>query len=62
VAILPELGAGAKISPKIRRIPIRNPELSRHIDIIQKAQTTLSPAATKMVEIIRDLAKTSAFL
>jgi hypothetical protein len=60
VAILPEMGAGAKISSKIRGIPIRRPELSRDIDIIQKSQGTLSNAATKMVQIVRDLVSVTA--
>jgi DNA-binding transcriptional LysR family regulator len=55
VAILPETGAGANISAKIKRVPIYSPQLSRNIDIIQKRDKALSPAALRMVSIVRDL-------
>jgi DNA-binding transcriptional LysR family regulator len=56
VAILPEAAAGVDSFPKTKRLPIQKPELSRKIDIIQKKDRSLSPAALKMVEIIKDVA------
>jgi LysR family transcriptional regulator, carnitine catabolism transcriptional activator len=56
VAILPEAATGVDSFPKTKRLPIQKPELSRKIDLIQKKDRSLSPAALKMVEIIKELA------
>ena len=55
VTILPDTATGANDSAAVRRVPIRGPELSRQIDVIQKTDRALSPAAVKMVDILKEL-------
>jgi LysR family transcriptional regulator, carnitine catabolism transcriptional activator len=53
IAILPEVAGGSGDSGDLRTVAISRPALSRRIEIIQKRDRTLSPAAGKMVETIR---------
>jgi DNA-binding transcriptional LysR family regulator len=57
VAVLPEIATGSECSSKIKCLPIRQPELSRKVEVLQRRDRTLSPAALKMLEIIREIAK-----
>ena len=52
VAALPECGLGDDLG-EIRRIAIRKPLTTRRIEIIQRRDRTFSPAALKMVEVMR---------
>lgn len=53
VAILPECAAPDN-SSDLRSIPITRPSLSRRIEIIQRSDRSLSPAATKLAALIRN--------
>jgi DNA-binding transcriptional LysR family regulator len=56
IAVLPEIANGGARLGKIRTIAIDNPRLSRTIEIIQRRDRSLSPAALKMVELIEQCA------
>ncbi len=56
VAVLPESAVTLENTAHIRRVAITRPVLSRRIDIIQRKDRTLSPAAGKLVEILHALA------
>jgi DNA-binding transcriptional LysR family regulator len=53
IAVLPESAANAGDSSGIRAVPIGRPLLSRKIEILQKKDRSLSPAAGKLLETIR---------
>jgi LysR family transcriptional regulator, carnitine catabolism transcriptional activator len=53
IAILPEIVARTQNTPAIRCVSITKPSLNRTIEIIQKKDRSLSPAAAKLVEILR---------
>lgn len=55
VAILPESAAKADRSSTVYSTPIIRPTLSRKIEILQRRDRSLSPAAAKMVELLRGL-------
>jgi LysR family carnitine catabolism transcriptional activator len=55
VAILPETAIDDESSSNIKKLLIQKPDLSRKIDLIQKRDRTLSPAASKMVQILKQL-------
>jgi len=57
-AVLPEMISGAGCPSKIKCLPIRKPELGRKVEVLQRRDRTLSPAAQKMLEIIREIVKT----
>lgn len=52
IAILPESAADAN-RDEIVRIPIQKPPLGRHISLLQRADRTLSPAAERLVTVLR---------
>jgi DNA-binding transcriptional LysR family regulator len=54
VGILPEREYSADLARTIRRLPIRAPALIRHIGIIGLAGRSFSPAAAKVVDLLRD--------
>lgn len=53
IAVLPEFAAGGENSEEIRSVAIVKPLLSRRIEIIQRKDRSLSPAALKMANIIK---------
>ena len=53
IAILPEVAGRSGDSADLHAVAISRPALSRRIEIIQKKDRTLSPAAGKMVDTIR---------
>ncbi|HEX3987673.1 MAG TPA: LysR substrate-binding domain-containing protein [Acidobacteriaceae bacterium] len=55
IAVLPEFVAGSADSG-IRCLTINKPVLSRRIEIIQRKDRSLSPAAARMVEVLREVA------
>lgn len=59
IAVLPEFAANGESREVIRSVAITRPLLSRKIEIIQRKDRTLSPAAVKMVEIIKQVAARS---
>lgn len=56
IAVLPEFAASAEDSGGIRCLAIHKPVLSRKIEILQRMDRSLSPAALRMVEILRQFA------
>lgn len=52
VAVLPEFAAGGELG-EIRPVAISKPFLSRKIEIIQRKDLSLSPAALRMADVIR---------
>jgi DNA-binding transcriptional LysR family regulator len=57
IAILPEMALAMDGSPRMRCVPIRKPDLSRNIELLQRRDRSLSPAAVKMLEVFRSVAK-----
>lgn len=53
IAVLPEAAVGAERAREIRRLLISRPSLSRRIEIIRRKDRSLSSAAGKMIEILR---------
>ncbi len=53
IAILPESASTPDYSSDVRSIPITRPALSRKIELIQKADRSLSPAAAKLIDLIQ---------
>jgi DNA-binding transcriptional LysR family regulator len=60
IAILPEVVTDMDKSAETRCIAIGNPVLTRKIEIIQKKDKSLSPAAAQMVEILKMVTNNSA--
>jgi DNA-binding transcriptional LysR family regulator len=58
IAILPDIAITSS-SVAVRRVGIRQPVLTRRIGIITKAGRSLSPAAQKLVELLRRSGKSS---
>ncbi len=54
IAVLPESVAHSEDAREIRRLPITRPALSRKIEIIQRKDRSLSPAAEQMIELLRE--------
>lgn len=59
IAILPESASTPDYS-EVRSIPITRPALSRKIELIQKADRSLSPAAARLTDLIRQRAASLA--
>jgi DNA-binding transcriptional LysR family regulator len=59
IAILPESASTPDYSSDVRSIPIARPALSRKIELIQKADRSLSPAAAKLIDLIQQHAMSS---
>ena len=55
IAILPEAAAELDKSAELRCTAIRNPVLSRRIELIERKDRALSPSALKMVEILKQM-------
>ena len=55
VAILPDSAVILENTAQIRRVVIARPALLRRIEIIQRKDRTLSPAAMKLVEILNSI-------
>ena len=55
VAILPDSAVILENTAQIRRVVIARPALLRRIEIIQRKERTLSPAAMKLVEILNTI-------
>ncbi len=55
IAVLPEAAGDGAGEGRVRRVAISRPTLSRKIEIIQRVDRALSPAAVKMVEVLRDV-------
>jgi LysR family transcriptional regulator, carnitine catabolism transcriptional activator len=53
IAVLPEAAVGAEKVREVRRLLISRPSLSRRIEIIRRKDRSLSSAAGKMIEILR---------
>lgn len=58
IAILPESVAHSEDAREIRCLPITRPALNRKIEIIQRKDRALSPAAGQMVEVLLEHAAT----
>jgi LysR family transcriptional regulator, carnitine catabolism transcriptional activator len=58
VAVLPESALDVASHPELRIVPVSSPALTRKIGIIGKAGRSLSPAAVKLVDVLRQLART----
>lgn len=56
IAVLPESAATLENPAAMRCIPIAGPALSRKVEILQRKDRTLSPAAQKLVELLCDMA------
>jgi DNA-binding transcriptional LysR family regulator len=56
IGVLPEAATGSGIGPQTCRIAISKPPLTREIVIVQKRGRSLSPAASKMVDVIKEVA------
>lgn len=56
IAILPEFAANVENSREIQTVGISKPVLSRRIEIIQRKDRSLAPAASKMVELLKEFA------
>ena len=57
VAVLPESALDAASHPELQIVPVSSPALTRKIGIIGKAGRSLSPAAVKLVDVLRQLAR-----
>lgn len=57
LAILPESAVGPEMATHIKAIAISKPLLSRKIEIIQRKDRSLSPAALKMVGLLKQAVK-----
>jgi len=53
IAVLPEFAGSSEEAGAMRCLPISRPQLSRKIEVIQRKDRSLSPAALKMVETLR---------
>jgi LysR family transcriptional regulator, carnitine catabolism transcriptional activator len=53
VAVLPEREFNSTLEGVVRMVPIRSPQLIRNIGIIGKSAKSLSPAAERFVEVLR---------
>jgi hypothetical protein len=53
VAVLPEREFNSTLEGTVRMVPIRSPQLIRNIGIIGKSAKSLSPAAERFVEVLR---------
>jgi DNA-binding transcriptional LysR family regulator len=60
IAILPEAVTEMDESGEVRCRSISNPVLTRKIEIIQKKDKSLSPAAGHMVELLKQVTNESA--
>ena len=60
IAVLPEVTGIADDTTGLRRLPVSRPPLSRRIEVIERRDRTLSPAALKMVEVLRQCAANPA--
>jgi len=60
VAVLPESAANSEDAREIRCLPITRPALSRKIEVIQRKDRSLSPAAQQMLDVLREHAASSA--
>lgn len=56
IAILPEFASSEEHSGDIRTVAISKPLLSRKIEVITRKDRSLSPAAVKMTELLKELA------
>ncbi len=56
IAVLPEFAANAEEGGSLRCLAIEKPALKRKIEIIERKDRTLSPAAAGMVEVLRGIA------
>jgi LysR family transcriptional regulator, carnitine catabolism transcriptional activator len=54
IAILPEDAAEGESGEKVRRVAVSRPVLNRKIEIIERIDRSLSPAAIKMVESLKE--------
>lgn len=57
VAVLPESALQVASHPALRIVPVSSPALTRKIGIIRKPGRSLSPAAVKLVDVLRQLAR-----
>ena len=57
VAVLPEREFSTTLEGAIRMLPIRSPQLIRNIGIIGNASRSLSPAAERFIEVLRQMVK-----
>lgn len=53
IAVLPEAAAQAEHTGDLRRLSISRPSLSRRVEIIRRKDRSLSSAAGKMIEILK---------
>ena len=60
IAILPEAAAEMDRSGEISCIVIHAPSLSRKIEVLQRRDRALSPSASRMVEILKEVVGHSA--
>ncbi len=54
IAVLPESAGHSEDAREIRCLPITRPALSRKIEIIERKDRSLSPAAEQMVDVLRE--------
>lgn len=54
IAVLPESAGHSEDAREIRCLPITRPSLSRKIEIIERKDRSLSPAAEQMVDVLRE--------
>lgn len=60
IAVLPEFATHDEGGSELRCLTINRPVLSRKIEIIQRKDRSLSPAAQRMAEILREQAGTAS--
>src|SRR5258708_29212085 len=57
VAVLPESALNVASHPELRIVPVSSPALTRKIGIIGNAGRSLSPAAVKLIDVLRQLSR-----
>lgn len=56
IAVLPEFASSVENSGEIRTVTISKPLLSRRIEVIMRKDRSLSPAALKMADLLKEFA------
>jgi LysR family carnitine catabolism transcriptional activator len=54
IAILPESALMPGAGQGVRMLPIREPDLTRHVGLLRRNERSLSPAAQRLLEVMRD--------
>jgi DNA-binding transcriptional LysR family regulator len=55
IAILPESAVTPGTAAHVRMLPIRDPDMTREIGLLRRRERSLSPAAERLIDVMRDL-------